>query len=297
MSEAGAPPAPKSVTELRVTAHVMTLDNGLFCVVHSGARGPDEASGLPGVRITSAPGANGHAAAVAVSSFRPDGWLSGQTDAALIRVSDGPAKVLVTIYQSPDSQQEAPRLQLVRLGEASAAAPVPVVSQQQPQPVPAPAASPTATVAAHVQLRGDVQVALGEWIGERESRAWIEGFGIAPPEGVPPEDIEYQAVLGRGWLSPWAQGGQYCGSRGMALPLLGLRVRLRGASAELYDCLVSATFIDGTAVGPLANGEACETEALAALESFKVEIRRKPVAAQAAPERRAPAAAPRRRRA
>ena len=62
--------------------------------------------------------------------------------------------------------------------------------------------------------------------------AGSKGFAIAPVADGPAEDIEYQAVLGRGWLSPWVEGGQFCGSRGMALPMLGLRVRLRGAGAE-----------------------------------------------------------------
>ena len=51
-------------------------------------------------------------------------------------------------------------------------------------------------------------------------------------KGIAPEDIEYQAVLGRNWLSPWVEGGKFCGSRGMALPLLGLKVRLKGAAAK-----------------------------------------------------------------
>ena len=112
-----------------------------------------------------------------------------------------------------------------------------------------------------MQQRGDVTVPLGEWIGERGSKRWIEGFGIAPPEGCAAEDIEYQAVLGRGWLSPWAEGGQYCGSRGMALPILGLRVRLRGAAAETHDVRLRASFVDGTEIGPVGDGAPCETEA------------------------------------
>ena len=69
---------------------------------------------------------------------------------------------------------------------------------------------------------------LGDWLGEKGSKRWIEGFGIAPTKLLEPKDLEYQAVLGKGWLSPWVEGGQFCGSRGMALPILGLRLRLRG---------------------------------------------------------------------
>jgi hypothetical protein len=108
---------------------------------------------------------------------------------------------------------------------------------------------------------------------------WIEGFSLTPRDGVKPTDLEYQAVLGRGWLSPWIEGGKFCGSRGMALPLLGLKVRLKGAAAKTHECSYSASFVDGSAVGPVPAGEACEAESLAALEAFQVVIRRRGAAA------------------
>jgi len=277
------------VSELRVSGHLMTLDAGLFCVVQSS--GGEEASGLPGVRISLPPGPVGRPDAVTISTFREDGWLSGRADAALVRVAAGPAQILVTIYQQPGTQREPPRLQLVRLGDQSA----PAAAVAVPQPAPAVAAPAAAAadadappapganlVAAHVQSRGDVSVPVGEWVGDRGSKRWIEGFGIAPPDAIAGEDLEYQAVLGRGWLSPWAHGGQYCGSRGMALPLLGLRVRLRGAAAETHECVLTASFVDGGTVGPVSDGAACETEDLSPLEAFHVEFR--PRGAQAPPE-------------
>jgi hypothetical protein len=58
----------------------------------------------------------------------------------------------------------------------------------------------------------------------------------------------------------------------MALPLLGLNVRLKGAAAKEYTVRYSATFIDGSAVGPVEEGVACEAPGLAALESFLIEL-------------------------
>jgi len=58
----------------------------------------------------------------------------------------------------------------------------------------------------------------------------------------------------------------------MALPLLGLKIRLEGASAKNFDCTCSATFVDGSTVGPISAGETCEAESLAALEAFQVVI-------------------------
>lgn len=285
-----APDASNRVSELQVTAHLMTLETGLFCVFQTpGSAPPDLATGLPGVRITPAPGMAGRPESVTVSTFREDGWLNGT--AALVRVTDGSAQILVTIYQHK-GMDAAPRLQVLRLsGEPNAPttpdAPAAQVTAPQP-PEPQPEANPE--VMAHVQRMGDVGVKLGEWLGVKGSRQWVEGFGLAPANGIALEDIEYQAVLGRNWLSPWVEGGKFCGSRGMALPLLGIKVRLKGAAARAFECSYSATFVDGSAVGPVSGGEACEAESLAALEAFQIVIH--PRANKAAAKKPANKAAP-----
>jgi hypothetical protein len=264
------------VAELQVSAHLMTLETGLFCVFQTpGSPPPDKISGLPGVRITPAPGAGGRSDTIGVSTFRADGWLDGT--AALVRVTGATAQILVTIYQHK-GKDAAPRLQVLRLsGEpgglaTEAGSPLTAVGLAAPAKAPKPEA-PNPEVMAHIQRMGDIGCGLGDWLGTKGSRQWIEGFGMAPANGFAAEDLEYQAVLGRDWLSPWVESGKFCGSRGMALPLLGIRVRLRGAAAKAFECSYSATFIDGSAVGPVSGGEACEAESLAALEAFQIVIR------------------------
>ena len=292
-----SPNPPEFVTELQVSAHLMQLDAGVYCVYHvPGSATPDPTTGLPGARLTLPPGQSGRG--VTITGFREDGWLGTLDAAALIRVTRGPAQVLMTIYQLPNSGQAAPKLQVTRLVEgmqtASAAQGV-VGPPQAPEPEERAEAEPVSDpeIAAHVQLRGDVLARLGEWVGEPGSQRWVEGFAVAPRrDELAAEDIEYQAVLGRGWLSPWAEGGQYCGSRGMALPILGLRVRLRGKAAQTHTVSVTATFTDGASIGPVGAGEACEAESLAPLEAFRITLA--PLAAQPAPRKAAPRpAAPR----
>jgi Clostridial hydrophobic W len=290
MSEAGRTPNQKLITELKVSGHLMTLDPGVFVVFHApGGAAPDPVMGLPGVRISPAPGPSGEG--LTISAFRPDGWLGGQDGAALIRVVRGGAQVLVTVYQLADSRVEAPRLQVLRLSDGAGGALVPAQAPAQPQQ-PQAAAQPAQTVSqedaeivAHIQGRGDVLDRLSDWIGERGSKRWIEGFSVAPKSGeVGSEDIEYQAVLGRGWLSPWSEGGQFCGSRGMGLPILGLRVRLRGEAAATHECVVSASFVDGTEVGPRDDSEPCQADSLAPLEAFRIELRPRAAADEAEPQ-------------
>ena len=88
--------------ELKVSGHLMTLDTGLFCVFQApGTPAANDWSGLPGVRISLPPGPAGRPDAVSISTFRDDGWMNGSDTAALIRVAEGPAQVLVTVYQAP----------------------------------------------------------------------------------------------------------------------------------------------------------------------------------------------------
>jgi hypothetical protein len=253
------------IAELRVSGNLMTLETGLFCVFQApGIPLPDPTNGLPGVRVSLAPGQAGRPDAVSICTFRADGWLDGS--AALVRVTDGPAQILVTIYQNGRQRPDAaPRLQVLKLsGDLVEPAPEP------PAQVPAPQEEPE--ILAHVQRTGDIGGAVGDWIGLRGSGLWMEGFGITPQQRIDLSDIEYQGVLGRGWLSPWVEGGKYCGSRGMALPLLGLTIRLKGDAAKAFECTYSATFVDGSTVGPVAEGQVCEAGSLAALEAFQIHL-------------------------
>jgi hypothetical protein len=268
-------PGQKLVQELKVSGHLMNLDTGLFCVVQTPSKSGDPSQGLPGVRISLPPGVASRPDAVSIKSFRDDGWLHRNGDAALVRVEGGPAQILVTVYQAPNVQDAAPNIQVLRLIDADPAQSAPPARTSAPPmaPVPAIAGPPVVMdMVAHIQGRGDVGGLIGEWLGDRGSKRWIEGFALAPLKDVAASEIEYQAVLGRGWLSPWVEGGQFCGSRGMALPILGLRVRLKGAAAEKFDCVYAASFVDGTASPLVAAGEPCEAESLAAVEAFRVVI-------------------------
>ena len=61
----------------------------------------------------------------------------------------------------------------------------------------------------------------------------------------------------------------------MALPVLGLRVRLKGGGRRGVECGYAATFVDGSSPpAPCGAGEPCESESLARMESFQSIIRR-----------------------
>ena len=289
MPDQGPAPQPKLITELKASAHLMLLDAGVFCIFHApGGRTPDAHTGLPGVRLSLSP-MIAQSGRVRISTFQEDGWIGGAEGAALVRVEGGPAPVLVTGSQAPAGAQAPPRLQVMRLTEdpqAAERAPLPASRPAEAAQAPAtPGSGGPVEVVAHVYGRGDVGGRLGDWIGDRGSKRWIEGFAIATPPGLEAGDIEYQAVLGRDWVSPWAEGGQFCGSRGMSLPLLGLRARLRGEAAEAHDIALTATFVDGSVNGPVEGGAGNQSESFAPLEAFRVEVRPRAAAVAEAPVR------------
>ena len=264
-----ARPADNRVQELRASAHLMTLETGIFCLVNGSSKPAEDI--ISGVRVSVTNPADAN---VTVTSFRSDGWLTGGGDAALIRVLAGPAQVLVTIYQAAGGAVEnAPKLRVLRLSEAApegaktAASPA-VTGLRRPVMV----LTEPHDIVAHVQKSGDIGRAFGEWVGTPGSQVAIEGFSVTAPKDLEPGDLTYQAVLGRGWMSPWSEAGQFCGSRGMALPILGLRVKLSSAAAKRYGLRYSATFLDGTKLEGLGSEDSCETPTLAALEAMRVDL-------------------------
>ena len=113
-----------ALTELLVSGHLMRLEAGVFCLFAApGTPPPDPATGLPGVRLSLPPGEADPPGRVAISDFRGDGWIAGEDAAALVRVTGGPAHLLVTVYQAKDAVLPPPRLQVLRL--AGAPEPVP----------------------------------------------------------------------------------------------------------------------------------------------------------------------------
>ena len=130
-----------------------------------------------------------------------------------------------------------------------------------------------ARVVAHVQNVGDLEGNLGDWLGERGSGRWIEGFRITPPQDVIPEELLYRVVVGPGQLSFWTPSGRFCGSEGFAQPLRGFCVRLQGEAAENYECSYTATFVDGSVAGLIPSGQLCATATFAPLEAFQIILR------------------------
>lgn len=259
--------ADNRVQELRASAHLMTLDTGIFCLVHGSPKPADPH--LTGVRVSAVDPTD---EAISIATFRSDGWLTGGGDSALIRVTSESAQILITIYQPVGSPEAAPKLRVLRLSEAApdgttAGAPAAAVTRKPRMVITEPH-----DIIAHIQRTGDVGESFGSWVGVPGSEMAIEGFSLTAPSDLTASDITYQAVLGRGWLSPWNEAGQFCGSRGMALPILGFKLKLSEAAAKRYELSVSATFLDGTTLDDLGSEDSIEAPSLSPLEAFRITL-------------------------
>jgi hypothetical protein len=127
---------------------------------------------------------------------------------------------------------------------------------------------------AHIERTGDIAVPGGAWAGQPGRSGALEGFAITPSGGVRPEDIEYQAILGSDWTTPWLAGGEFCGSRGLSLPLLGVRIRLRGEAAKSHQCAYWGSFAGAGEIGPALDGAVC-AKGGATMESLRVVLSRR----------------------
>ena len=257
---------------LVVSVQILNFEAGLYRMSFASERGPtDPGMGLPWARLEAPPGARPGQSVIAVQG--ESGWLSRTGDSALVQVTGNQVPLLLTIYQVSGASQ-SPEFEVQRLDVqaaatlrqtspaivASAARPLEnqigktahptalVMSLQKPPPAGVSEAWPIEGVA-HVQGR-DVPVGTDGWIGVPGGNAPLEGFALtlAASPGVV---LEYSATLGQDWSTPWARDGEFCGSRGLGLPILGLRVRLAGPDAKELNLRCEVRFLGGQEIGPM----------------------------------------------
>lgn len=264
------------VKDVQVAAHSIALPRGKFCISVAEVSPDVPPDLLPGISVTAIPGQGD---SVDFARLGNADWLREPGDAVLLHVRSEGARVLLTSYKlAAAAQAKPPRMHIQRLD-----APPPAVPAA-PAPTPAPVAAAAGDLLVHVAGLGDRRGAFGDWLGEEGEGRWLEGVLIEPPEGLPAEALEYQVVLGKGWTSPWSAAGEYCGSRGMTLPVQGLRVALRGEAARQFSVRCEARTVTGAMLGPVGEGELCGLEEPEALAAIRVTVARR-AAARAKPRK------------
>jgi len=149
----------------------------------------------------------------------------------------------------------------------------------------------------HVAGRGDIEVPANEWLAGPSVPARIEGFAIEWPAKPHNLELRYSAIGPRSNAAstPMVPLGGFAGTRGRALPVLGINIELSGAGANNAQLVAEALFLGSPIMQ--AKGDRILLSGPSGLEpliGLKLTIEPKQ-AAEASPEAfsaSAPAAAP-----
>ncbi len=239
------------------------MKQGLYAVELGATRTQRTDAGLilPCARIDPLPAT---AADVHFASLSASPLLLPGTHPAFLRVT-ADASVLLTIYKVA-GPTPPPELRIRLIGAAS--------GEDQPGEAALPSLPLALTI--HVEQYGDLLAGGGLWAAAPNGQSAIEGFAMTLLEsGLPPDALEYQAVLGLDWASPWTTAGEFCGSRGLALPLLGVRIRLRTPHDSTHAVTVWGRFAESGERGPFEDGTVCEADK-EALVGLRVTVGERP---------------------
>jgi GT2 family glycosyltransferase len=280
---------------------------------------------LPAVHVGLGPGVPSGQVEFIAGPSTQGAWLFAQGDLLVTKVNGTGATLIVTSMRAPGGEVLAIKVErLEARAEAIASAQAPTTAPPA-KPAAPPRAEPRAQkasargaagkpaaavdaaapdqplplqIGAHIRTRGDMSFADLPWAGRVGPGLWIESFSVRPLQKFTAQEIEYKGLTGSGFETPWLSDDKMCGTRGMAVPLVGFAVRLKPSpAAAYYDCEYSGYFQSGLTVGPLKNGAPCRsTVANDPLEGIQVRIVRRQLAAPPpvlqAPARSAPATKP-----
>jgi hypothetical protein len=100
-------------------------------------------------------------------------------------------------------------------------------------------------VLGHVAGRGDVVVDADNWIAGPSAPSRIEGICIQWPDKPRDIRLSYAVTAGgpRPVLGPLVQAGDFAGTRGRALPLVGATLEISGAAANGQQLVVDSIFL------------------------------------------------------
>jgi len=88
----------------------------------------------------------------------------------------------------------------------------------------------------------------------------FEAFAIFPHDRLAEAAIEYKGLTARGTETPWIESGNFCGTQGQSLPLVGFAVRQKAVPGGApLDCEYTGYFQSGAIAGPTRNGAPCRS--------------------------------------
>ena len=254
MSGTAAPGAYLANAIIDVAAQRVSFGPGLYVVTLTTAVSAHaDGVSLPCVRLDPLPPSEAAPGTAHIACLNEGNWLTGDGKAAFLRVTGGQAALMLTTYnQVGAGQPPQVRIRLVP-DDASAAGAIAPGTRSGPAVQQTADGSPNLSLVVHCSEEGSKMAGLGEWVEAAGPEGFIEAFCITAAADAP-LPLEYQAIMGVDWVSPWAASPNLCGSVGLGLAIFGLRIRLEGSQADAFELVLWGR--SGTReVGPVTSGE------------------------------------------
>jgi GT2 family glycosyltransferase len=285
---------------MSASVQVLPLPPGLYLFsVKAAGPTPARANGeltLPAVNVGLGPGMRSDQVEFIAGPSTHGAWLFAQGDLLVTKVNGTGATLVMTSVRAPGGEVLSIKVERLdsRADAASADVAKPSTSPAPKRPgnLPKETTRPDVSLAindlflpiqigAHIRSRGDMTFVDVPWAGRVAPGLWIEAFSVRPLKQFGAQDVEYKGLTGSGFETPWTSDEKMCGTKGMAVPLVGFAVRLKTSSATTrHDCEYSGYFQSGVTVGPLRNGAPCRsTVANDPLEGIQVRLVKRSFAA------------------
>jgi GT2 family glycosyltransferase len=270
---------------LSASVQVLPLPEGLylFSVTTSGARllHSEHSLALPAMHVGLGPGVPSGYVEFMEGSSTHGAWLFAATDLLVAKIHTAGATLILTTVRGPGGESLSIKIERLNARVTAAAPraaatldPPPGGASRSPLFGSAGEQSLPVSISAHVRTRGDMLFRDVPWAGRVGPGLWIESFSVQPAEPFGSNDIEYKALTASGFETPWLSENKMCGTKGMAVPLVGFAMRLKASHATIgYDCEYSGYFQSGVTVGPMRNGAPCRsTVANDPLEGIQIRL-------------------------
>jgi GT2 family glycosyltransferase len=284
---------------LAASLQVLPLMAGLYLFSVKPSNAAPPVSGgrlrLPAMHVGVGPGVPPDQVEFMAGPMTHGAWLIAPADLLVVKVNGTGAALMLNSVRAPDGATLSIKVERLngRVETASSPAPASATAIATAQAAAEPSVAtftggdrelPLAVhIAAHIRSRGDMNFTAVPWAGRVAPGLWIESFAVRPLERFEAKDLEYKALTGSGFETPWLSDGTACGTQGMGVPLVGFALRFKGSAASGYDCEYSGYFQSGVTVGPLRNGSPCRsTVANDPLEGIQVRLVQRAAASPAA---------------
>ena len=289
---------PQQQEGLSASVQMLPLPSGLYLFSVKAASPPSVRNNgqlsLPAIHVGLGPGVSAEQVEFIAGPSTHGAWLFAPGDLLVARINGTGVTLVLSSLRAPGGEVLSIRVE--RLDNRSdVLAPAPATTapkaQQAPSLIPQAADRPLQVqIATHIRTRGDMNFVDVPWAARVAPGLWIESFSVRPLERFTGQDVEYKGLTGSGFETPWLSDDNMCGTKGMAVPLVGFAVRFKpSAAAAAYDCVYSGYFQSGLTVGPLRNGAPCRSSvANDPLEGIQVQLLKRASVSKSAVARHRP---------